>query len=130
MVCREGVRMTYHHDQVTSTIIECIIRVHKTLGPGFSESIYRKSLMIELKLHKLDVETEKEVRVYYGDSEVGCYRLDLVVNQKIIVELKTVDAINQVHYAQARSYMKALKSNVAILVNFSRERADFRRLEN
>jgi len=121
--------MAYQYDQLTQTIIECIIKVHRILGPGFLESIYRKALMFELQRHKLCVETEKEVAIYYEGKEVGRHRLDLMVQNRVIVELKTVEALSRAHYAQVRSYMKATGATVAILVNFAREKADFRRLE-
>ena len=121
--------MTYQQDQLTATIIECIIKVHKCLGPGFLESIYRKALLIELRRQKLVVEMEKEVVIYYEKEEVGRHRMDIVVQNRVVVELKTVEALSRAHYAQVRSYMRATNVQVAILVNFSREKADFRRLE-
>jgi len=121
--------MAYQQDPLTQTIIECIIKVHRILGPGFLESIYRKALLLELQRHKLCVETEKEVVIYYERQEVGRHRLDLMVQNRIIVELKTVEALSRAHYAQVRSYMKATGAAVAILVNFAREKADFCRLE-
>jgi GxxExxY protein len=85
--------------------------------------------MLELQRHCLYVEMEKEVAIYYEKQEVGRHRLDMVVQNRVIVELKTVEALSRAHYAQVRSYMKATRLVVAILVNFSREKADFRRLE-
>jgi GxxExxY protein len=121
--------MAYHHDQLTRTIIQCIIKVHRTLGPGFLESIYRKSLLIELQKHELFVETEKEIVIYYDGVEVGRHRLDILIQNSVVVELKTVELLCGAHYAQLRSYMKATESPVGILVNFSKEKADFRRIE-
>ena len=122
--------MNYQQDKLTETIIECIIQVHQTLGPGFLESIYRKSLLIELRKRDLTVETEKEVTIYYDGQEVGKHRLDLLVAESRIIELKTVEALSKAHDAQVRSYLKATSLSVAILVNFAVERADFRRIEN
>jgi GxxExxY protein len=121
--------MTYQQDHLTKTIIECIIKVHKTLGPGFLESIYRKSLLIELRRRNLFVEMEKEITVFYLKQEVGCHRLDMLVEKRVIVELKTVQDLSHAHYAQVRSYLKATNLRIAILVNFSKEKADFRRIE-
>ncbi len=121
--------MEYDKDELTEDIIRCIIKVHQKLGPGFLESIYRKSLLIELQLAQLSVETEKEVTILYGDTEVGVHRLDLLVEKKIIVELKTVEYVSKAHYAQVRSYLRATQLRTAILVNFALERADFRRIE-
>ena len=121
--------MAYHQHYLTEQIIQCIIRVHKTLGPGFLESIYRKALILELTKSDLFVESEKEIAIFYDTHEIGRHRLDLLVENIVIVELKTVEALSRAHYAQVRSYMKATGVSVSLLVNFSTERADFRRLE-
>ena len=121
--------MDYQQDKLTETIIQSIIQVHQTLGPGFLESVYRRALLLELRRRNLGVETEKEVIVYYQDEEVGRHRLDLVVENKVIVELKTVDDLSNAHYAQVRSYLKATGLPIALLVNFAKEKADFRRVE-
>src|SRR5262245_29658108 len=117
--------MTYQQDHLTQTIIECIIKVHSILGPGFLESIYRKSLLIELRNRNFFVETEKEITVYYQKMEVGCHRLDMLVEKQVILELKTVEILNRAHYAQVRSYLRATNLKIAILVNFGKEMADF-----
>ncbi|MEW6619825.1 MAG: GxxExxY protein [bacterium] len=75
------------------------------------------------------VETEKEILIYYEGEEVGKHRLDILVESKVIVELKTVEELSKAHYAQVRSYLKATGVKVAILVNFAKEKADFRRVE-
>lgn len=116
-------------DSLTERIIQCIIRVHQTLGPGFLENVYRRALLLELLKQGLATEMEKEVTVYYGGQEVGRHRLDLLVERQVILELKTVERLINVHYAQVRSYLKATDLAVALLVNFAEERADFRRVE-
>ena len=119
----------YKEDKLTEAIIECIIKVHQALGPGFLESVYHRALLIELNKFSLTVETEKEVVIYYDGQEVGRHRLDIFVEQEVIIELKTVDDLSKAHYAQVRSYLKATGVRVAILVNFAKEKADFRRIE-
>ena len=119
----------YGDDKVTERIIAAVIRVHQTLGPGFLEKIYRRALLIELQNQGLHVEAEKHVVVYYLDKVVGRHRLDIVVEGRVIVELKTVDALCKAHYAQVRSYLKATGLDCALLVNFAGERADFRRIQ-
>lgn len=114
---------------LTELIIQCIITVHKTLGPGFLESVYQRALVLELKSAHLRVEVEKEVVIYYRGLEVGRHKLDLVVEDKIIVELKTVEDLGKAHYAQVRSYLKATGLSTALLVNFSKEKSDFRRID-
>lgn len=103
--------------------------MHQTLGPGFLESVYRQALLIELRRCQFTAETEKGIIVYYEDEEVGRHRLDILVESKVILELKTVEKLSKAHYAQVRSYLKATGLGVAILVNFAKEKADFRRIE-
>jgi len=122
--------MQYQTDKLTETIIQCIIKVHQTLGPGFKESVYRNALLIELRKNDLSTETEKEVVIYYEGQEVGRHRLDIKVEEKVVIELKTVEDLSKAHYAQVRSYLKATRLPVGILVNFASEKADFRRIEN
>ena len=115
-------------DAVSRRVIGCIIRVHRVLGPGFIESVYHRALVVELTRQGLAVQTEVEVPVYYEGTHVGTHRLDLVVEGRLIVELKTVEALSKAHYAQLRSYLKASGIPHGILVNFSTERADYRRV--
>ena len=121
--------MNYSDDTLTERIIECIIQVHQSLGSGFLESIYQNALMIELKSQQLNTETEKEVPVIYRGHLVGRHRLDLIVEETVIVELKTVEELSRAHYAQVRSYLKATGLKTALLVNFSKAKADFRRVD-
>lgn len=122
--------MDYQNDPLTSKIIECIIAVHPTLGPGFLESIYRNALLLELRHKGLYVETEKELQVLYLGTMVGTHRLDLLVENEVVLELKTVEELGKAHYAQIRSYMKAAKLRKGLLVNFAGDMADFRRIED
>jgi GxxExxY protein len=119
----------YRSDKITERVIYCIIKVHQELGPGFLESVYRRALHMELQKQGLAIEVEKDVVIYYDGQEVGHHHVDLVVEGRLIVELKTVEALSKAHYAQVRSYLRATGAQRAILVNFSGERADFRRIE-
>jgi GxxExxY protein len=121
--------MHFGNEKFTERVIECIIHVHQTLGPGFLESVYRNALLIELRKQHFETESEKEVVVYYDGQEVGRHRLDILVEGSIIVELKTVEALSKAHYSQVRSYLKATGLELALLVNFSDSLADFRRIE-
>jgi GxxExxY protein len=116
--------------ELTEKIIECIIRVHQKMGPGFLESVYRHALLIDLKRSKIRAETEKEFVIKYDRVEVGLHRLDILVEGRVILELKTVDELSRAHYAQVRSYLRATNLTLALLVNFAKERADFRRIES
>jgi len=119
----------YADEGLTGKIIECIIAVHQELGPGFLESIYRRALLIEMRKKDLPAETEKEVIIYYDGEEVGRHRLDILVENRVVVELKTVESLSKAHYAQVRPYLKATGLELGILVNFAGEKADFRRVE-
>ncbi len=119
----------YSGDELTEKIISCIIRVHQRLGPGFLESVYQRALMIELRSAGLKFVTEREYLITYDGKEVGKHRVDLVVEDSAIVELKCVRELISIHYAQLRSYLKASGLKVGILVNFSKEKADYRRIE-
>lgn len=121
--------MAYQEDKLTETIIQSVIKVHQVLGPGFLESVYRKALLVELRRRGLAAETESDVVIYYEGEEVGHHRLDILVESRVIVELKTVEALSKTHYAQVRSYLKAASLRLAILVNFAGVKADFRRIE-
>jgi GxxExxY protein len=106
-------------EEITDKIINACINVHKELGPGF----------LELKKINLAFESEKEVRVIYCGKDVGTHKLDLLVDGEIVVELKAVEELNKKYYAQVRSYLKALKKQVGLLVNFSSYKLDVRRVE-
>ena len=115
-------------DALTYAIIEAIIKVHNGLGPGFLESVYHRALAIELMKQSIRFATEVDVDIEYVGHVVGRHRLDLVVDDRVIVELKTVEELGKVHYAQVRSYLRATDLPIALLVNFSKEKADYRRI--
>jgi GxxExxY protein len=116
-------------EELTDKIINACINVHKELGPGFLENIYHNALLVELKKTNLAIESEKEVRVTYCGKDVGTHKLDLLIEGEVVVELKTVEELNKKYYAQVRSYLKALKKQVGLLVNFSSYKLDVRRVE-
>ena len=92
------------------------------------ETIYRKALLLDLTRAGLAVEPEREIDVYYLGERVGWHRMDLVVEKKMVVELKTVERLAAAHYAQLRSCLKASGMTVGLLVNFAGSRADYRRV--
>jgi GxxExxY protein len=115
--------------RLTEQIIARVIRVHQTLGPGFLESIYRRSLIVELRNAHLATEVESEVEIWYEGHIVGRHRIDIIVEGLVILELKAVESLGRHHYAQIRSYLKAARLRVGLLVNFGSSTADFRRVE-
>jgi GxxExxY protein len=115
-------------DKTSNEIISAAIEVHKTLGPGFLESIYHNSLKIELKKRNLPFETEKKITIKYKYEEVGDHRLDLLVNSEVVVELKAIQNISDVHLTQVISYLKASGLRVGLILNFSRTKLDIKRV--
>jgi len=106
-------------NQITREIIDSAYKVHSALGPGLLESAYRKCLVYELKKKGLFVEEEKPLPLIYDDIklELG-YRIDILVEKKVVVELKTVDSFNEVHFAQVLTYLRLSDNNIGLLLNF------------
>lgn len=107
-------------NQITEKIIGCAIEVHKNLGPGLLESAYEECLVFELSKKGLKVDRQLAVPVIYKDIKLDCgYRLDILVENTVVIELKVVDAINPVHEAQILTYMKFANKNIGLLINFN-----------
>ena len=121
--------MEYREDGLTERIIGCVIKVHQVLGPGFLENVYRRALLRELREQKWRAETERAFVVYYEGEEVGRHRVDLLVEKRVILELKPVEELGVAHYAQIRSTLHAAGLTTGLLVNFCKEKAEFRRIE-
>jgi GxxExxY protein len=109
-------------------VMGAIFEVHKKLGPGFLESVYEKALIEELSGRGMKVETEKIIDLTYKDKKIGVHRLDLVIDNKVVVELKTVERFSIHHKAQLTSYLKASGYKLGILVNFSKSKVEYRRV--
>jgi GxxExxY protein len=104
---------------ISAIIVDCAVKVHKTLGPGLLESIYKSCLIEELVGRGLDVRTEVPMPVVYNGRKLEAgYRLDILVNNLVIVELKAVEAISPVHEAQVLTYLKLSDKRLALLLNF------------
>lgn len=107
-------------NEITEKIIGCAIEVHRYLGPGLLESAYEECLAYELKNYGLIVERQKPVPVVYKEIKLECgYRIDLLVENAVIIELKSVDAINPIHEAQILTYMKFAEKHIGLLINFN-----------
>ena len=116
-------------DDLIYRVIGCLIAVHKELGPGFLESSYHRAAEIELAYQGIHFESQKEIELQYRGQPIGRYRLDLVVENQLVVELKVVDELHKKHYAQVRSYLKATETSVGLLINFADHQLDPRRVE-
>ena len=107
------------HHELTSNIIAAAIEVHRTLGPGFLESIYEEALCVELDLMGIAYERQKPIGIFYRGKMVGEHRLDLLVEKAVVVELKAVKAFENIHFSTVRSYMKATQVDSGLLLNFA-----------
>jgi GxxExxY protein len=113
-------------NQTSSVIIQAAIKVHSTVGPGLLESLYRTCLAFELRARGLTVETEKPVPVYYEGVQLdGGYRIDLLVEDSVIVEVKSTEKVLPVHYAQLLSYLRLLNKRLGLLINFNTTRVAY-----
>ena len=121
-------RERLEHEDLTDKIIGCAIEVHKKLGPGFLESIYENAFIIELQKQNLKVERHREVTVKYDSVEVGKHRLDLIVDDTIVVELKAVKNVEDIHFAIVKSYLKALGKEHGLIINFSKKVLEVKRV--
>lgn len=106
-------------DQLAYAVIGAAIEVHKVLGPGFLESIYEEALCLELGLRQIPFESQVPVGVTYKGQTIGKNRLDLVVGNSLIVELKAVEGLEAIHSAQLLSYLKAMGLQLGLLINFN-----------
>jgi GxxExxY protein len=111
--------MGHDFDDLSGRVIEAAIAVHRELGPGFLESIYESAMKTALRHRGLVYEAQKEVTIVFEGEEVGVHRLDLVVAGQIVVELKAIKALEDVHFAQVKSYLKATRLHVGLLLNFN-----------
>jgi GxxExxY protein len=116
------------YSDLSYEVMGAIFEVHKELGPGFLESVYKKALVLELTNRGMKVDVEKVFDLTYKEKKVGTHRLDLIVEDKIVVELKTVERFAPHHTAQLLSYLKASGHRLGILVNFSKAKVESRRV--
>ena len=105
---------------LTGKVIGAAIEIHRTLGPGLLESAYEACLIYELRLRKLKVEPQKSMPVFYKDVMLDCgYRVDIVVEDRVIVEIKSVSSLAPIHEAQLLSYLKLSNCKIGLLINFN-----------
>ena len=117
-------------DKLTEKIIGLAIKVHKKLGPGFVEKIYEKAMAYEFEKNKISFKEQIEIRVKYDTIELGHQRADFLIEDEVIVELKCVSEINEIHEAQILSYLKTADKRVGLILNFARKKLDIKRMVN
>jgi GxxExxY protein len=118
------------YPETTQSIIGSAMKIHSTLGNGFQEVIYQRCLEIELRNRNMDFVREFEMPIFYEGYNVGTRRVDFLVDGKIMVELKAVIKLEDVHLAQALNYLEAYNVEVGLLINFGARSLQFHRLHN
>ena len=114
------------YEEITKKIIKCFYKIYDELGSGFLESVYEKALMIELKDIGLKADNQKSLDVYYKNQLVGEFKSDIIAEDKIIIEIKSVTKLTAQHEAQLINYLKATGIKVGLLVNFG-DKLEFKR---
>jgi GxxExxY protein len=112
-------KMPLELNELTDRVLGAAVAVHKDKGPGFLESIYENCLRIEFSRRHLAAEFQKDVEVLYHGQRVGLHRLDILVESVLIVEIKAVKALENIHFAQVRSYLRATGLQHGLLLNFA-----------
>ena len=121
------VKEKYKHSEITGTIIGCAMKVHSKLGNGFQEVIYQRALALEFGNTGLSYARELEIPIYYGDTDIGTRRVDFLVEDKVMLELKAVTKLEPAHFAQTINYLEAYKLEIGLLINFGSTSLQFRR---
>jgi len=122
------IKEQYKYSDITEKIIGCAMRVHSALGNGFQEVIYQRALSIEFEKNNLLFVRELEMPIFYSDINIGTRRVDFLVDEKVLVELKAVSQLEKVHLAQALNYLEAFRLEIGLLINFGNTRLEFKRL--
>lgn len=110
--------MGHEFEALSGQVIQAAIEVHRELGPGFLELVYESAMKVALRQRGIVYEAQKLITIFFAGEEVGTHRLDLIVENEIVVELKAVKALEDIHFAQVKSYLKATRLHVGLLINF------------
>ena len=122
--------MFMKYQDLTRKIIGCAMEVHKALGNGFQEVIYQRALAYEMNLQRLEFSREYEMEISYKDQKIGTRRVDFFVENKIMVEIKALIKLEDVHLAQAMNYVEAYNLEIGLLLNFGARSLEFKRVHN
>ncbi|MES2239861.1 MAG: GxxExxY protein [Bacteroidota bacterium] len=107
-------------NEISKIVFECALKVHRILGPGLLESAYEECLYYELKKHDLKIEKQKPLPLVYEEVKLDVgYRIDIIIENKFIVEIKSVEALNDVHLAQLLTYLRLSNCKLGLLINFN-----------
>ena len=122
------IKEQYPESELTGKIIGCAMEVHKILGNGFQEVIYQRALAIEMKKQRIEYSREHEMEIFYKGENIGSRRVDFFVGDKIMVELKAIILLEDVHLAQAINYLEAYNMDIGLLINFGSRSLQFKRV--
>ncbi|MCX6640188.1 MAG: GxxExxY protein [bacterium] len=125
-----NVNTKYKYSDITGKIIGCAIKVHNELGCGFQEVIYQRCLAIEMEATGLHFRREAEIPIHYKGQDVGTRRADFIVEDRVLVELKAISALDNAHFAQIINYLEAFKLEIGLLINFGGEQVIIKRFIN
>lgn len=117
-------------EEITRPIIGCAMQVHGVLGNGFQEVIYQRALAVEMRMAGLEFKREMEMPLFYKGESIGERRVDFFVEGNVMVELKAVIRLDDVHLAQALNYLEAYRMSVGLLINFGARSLEFKRVHN
>ncbi|MFB3896007.1 MAG: GxxExxY protein [bacterium] len=104
---------------ITEKIIACAIEVHSALGPGLLESVYEEALEHEFQIRQIRYEKQKEINLVYKERKIGKHRIDFLVENEVVLELKAVESMHKIFEAQVLTYLKAMRKHVGLLINFN-----------
>ena len=124
------VNTNYKHSELTAAIIGCAMKVHGKLGKGFPEYIYQRALAMELEKIKVAFIREKEWPVFYNNELIGKRRVDFIVDEKVLIELKAIGNFDPANFNQIINYLEAFKLEIGLLINFGKDSLEFKRFTN
>lgn len=120
--------MPLEHEALTEKIIGAAIEVHRGLGPGFLESIYESALALELRTREIPFQRQLLIPILYRGVEVGLHRLDFFIAEEIVVELKAIRDLEDIHFAVVKSYLRAMGRSHGLILNFSKPTLEIKRV--
>lgn len=123
-------KAVYKFSETTYSIINAAMQVHRNLGNGFQEVIYQRALVVEFENRNLAFEREKEIPIFYDSENIGSRRVDFFVENIVLVEIKAVSKLENVHIAQTINYLEVFNLEIALLLNFGNTSLEFKRLIN
>ncbi len=126
----EIINQNYKHSDITGKVIGCAMKVHVALGNGFQEVVYQRCLAIEMTEAGIEFAREEERILYYKGYEVGTRRADFIINDSVMVELKSAPELTDAHLSQALNYLQAYKLETGLLINFGSRSLQYKRVTN